>query len=304
MDSYPYKSIVCNGRPVSIDDIINRKAPATTAFEEALFGFMRQWLSDVDEFLLTTSGSTGTPKSIVVTRGQMIASAQLTSKALHLKQGQTALICLNPEYIAGKMMIVRSLVTGLTIIAVNPASNPLRQVAQHVDFAAMVPLQVHELLHAGSRDAFQQLSTVIIGGGAIDAQDLTLLQDLPCRFYATYGMTETVSHVALRQLNGDGASEYYLALPGINFSLDARGCLIIHWPDLGDAIVTNDLVQLEDDGRFIWLGRWDNLINSGGIKIIPEKLEATIANVLRNAGHHARFFVSSVPDARLGRKVV
>src|SRR6187402_1358303 len=141
MYSYPHSSLECNGRRVEINDIIARNAPTYHKFEEVLFEFIRDWLTGVDEFLLTTSGSTGPPKNIVVTRQQMTMSARLTSQALDLHSGQTALICLNPEFIAGKMMVVRSLVTGLSIIAVNPTSNPLSQVSQYVDFAAMVPLQ-------------------------------------------------------------------------------------------------------------------------------------------------------------------
>lgn len=304
MHAYPHSSIGCNARPVLIDDIISNEAQSTNEFESMLFGFIREWLSGVNDFQLTTSGSTGPPKTIIVTRQQMTASALLTSQALGLREGQAALICLHPKYIAGKMMIVRSLVTGLKIIAVNPSSNPLAEVTQPIDFAAMVPLQVHDLLREGGGNAFDKLATVIVGGGAIDAQDIELLKDLPCRFFATYGMTETVSHVALRQINGKGASAHYLALPGIRFSLDERGCLVISWPVLGDAVVTNDLVQLVDDVRFIWLGRWDNAINSGGKKIIPEILEATISGILQNAGVLPRFFISAVPDARLGSKMI
>jgi O-succinylbenzoic acid--CoA ligase len=304
MNPYPHSSIECNGRRVEINNIINRNAPTYHKFEESLFEFIRAWLTGVDEFTLTTSGSTGAPKNILLTRQQMTMSALLTSQALGLHASQTALICLNPEYIAGKMMIVRSLITGLSIIAVNPASNPLSHVAKFIDFVAMVPLQVHDLLHIGDHEVFNRLGTVIIGGGVIDAHDVGMLKHLSSKFYATYGMTETISHVALRQLNGQGASDHYHALPGILFSLDSRGCLVIHWPALGDPIVTNDLVHLEGNVRFIWLGRWDNVINTGGRKIIPEKLEATIAGSLFSAGIHARFFVSGIPDARLGSKLV
>jgi O-succinylbenzoic acid--CoA ligase len=201
------------------------------------------------------------------------------------------------------MMIVRSLVTGLEIVAVDPSSKPMENVTQRIDFAAMVPLQVHDLLHDGG-SAFQNVHTLIIGGGRIADDDIRRIKDLRCRFFATYGMTETVSHVALQQLNDVDASPYFKALPGITFSLDARGCLTIHWPAFGGPIVTNDLVELVNNETFTWLGRWDNVINSGGRKIIPENLETAIAMALGQAGYNVRFFISSVPDARLGNKVI
>jgi O-succinylbenzoic acid--CoA ligase len=303
MLTYPYSTIRCNGRPVLVRDIINGTAGAQNDFEQALFTFIREWLGNADSFRMTTSGSTGNPKAIAVSRDQMIASATLTLQALQLHKGQSALICLSPEFIAGKMMIVRSLIAGMKIIAVNPAARPLDALTESIDFAAFVPLQVHDMLH-GNNDSFRKVRQVLVGGGSLDAQDITRLKDLPCSFYATYGMTETVSHVALRKLNGPNATDYYQGMPGIAFEADDRGCLVIHWSALDAPVVTNDLVQLMDDVRFLWLGRWDNVINSGGKKIIPEKLESSIAIALQNAGFYERFFVAGIPDTRLGRKVV
>lgn len=303
MRDYPFDNIHCNGRLVSIDTIVRDQASSQNAFESSLFSFIRLWLTNTALFSLTTSGSTGTPKQIVLSREQMVASARLTCDALQLRRGDRALLCLNPDYIAGKMMIVRSLEAGMEIIAVTPSSNPAGQFPP-VDFAAMVPLQIHDALHRGHAEIFNHISKVIIGGGNVDADDVRLLQPLPCRFFATYGMTETISHVALRPLNGEDASPFFKALPGIRFSVDSRGCLVVHWSILGNDMVTNDLVDLLDNERFVWLGRFDNIINSGGKKVIPEKLEESISNVLRSAGLHHRFFVSSVPDARLGNKIV
>ena len=303
MLTYPYSTIRCNGRPIAICDIINGTAGAQNDFEEALFTFIREWLGDADSFRMTTSGSTGSPKPIAVSRDQMIASARLTLQALQLNEGQSALICLSPEFIAGKMMIVRSLIAGMKIIAVNPAARPLDALTESIDFAAFVPLQVHDMLH-GAGNSFRKVSQVLVGGGSLDATDIALLQDFSCTFYATYGMTETVSHVALRKLNGPDATEYYKGMPGIAFAVDNRGCLVIHWSALGSPVVTNDLVQLLDDVRFLWLGRWDNVINSGGKKIIPENLESSIALALQKAGFYERFFIAGVPDTRLGSKVV
>lgn len=304
MRDYPFDKIHCNGRLVSIDDIAGDQALSFNAFESSLFSFIRLWLTGAEQFTISTSGSTGPPKQITASRAQMVASARLTCEALQLKRGGRALLCLSPDYIAGKMMIVRSLVGGMEIVAVNASSNPASQVTEYIDFAAMVPLQVHDTLHSGRSEAFNRMGSVIIGGGAIDVDDVQLLQPLSCRFFATYGMTETVSHVALRPLNGMQAVPFYHALPGIRFSIDSRGCLVIHWPILGKDLITNDLVELIDEKRFVWLGRWDNVINSGGKKIVPEKLEKTIAGAFQSIGLRHRFFVSSVPDARLGNKIV
>jgi O-succinylbenzoic acid--CoA ligase len=303
MHTYPFANITCNHRSIAIDDIVRSVALSNDAFEASLFTFIRQWLNGTDEFKLTTSGSTGVPKAITLPRQRMISSALMTSRVLNLKKGDRALLCLNPEFIAGKMMIVRSLEAGMSLVAVSPSSHPMKQVDGSIDFAAMVPLQVHDMLHEDP-SAFNRLGRLIIGGGAIDAQDIQLLGSVPTQCFATYGMTETVSHVALRQLNGEGASRYYKAMPGVRFSLDQRSCLVIEWDALGDPVITNDLVELLGDDAFTWLGRWDNVINSGGIKILPERLEASISELMQQAGHHVRFFLTSVPDARLGSKLV
>ncbi|MGC3946662.1 MAG: AMP-binding protein [Chryseolinea sp.] len=287
-----------------LDDIVaDMTVVATTKFEEALFAFIRAWFTGVEHFSLTTSGSTGAPKRIAISRAQMMESARLTVQALQLTAGQTALICLSPEFIAGKMMIVRCLVADLRIVAVDPSSHPLHSIEQRIDFTAMVPLQVHDLLSI-HHHSFANIGTVIIGGGAVAPEDIQMIQRLSCRFYATYGMTETVSHVALRRLNGAGASQHYSALPGITFARDDRNCLVIHWPIFGASIVTNDLVELLDREKFIWLGRWDNVINSGGRKILPETLEIRIGDVMKNAGYGDRFFIAGIPDVRLGTKMV
>src|SRR5690349_10922746 len=162
MSSYPYTSIRCNGRLVLIQDIINGSALPTHDFERSLFAFIREWLSDSNSFQLTTSGSTGTPKPITVSRDQMTASARLTIEALELREGQSALVCLSTDFIAGKMMLVRAFLGRMAIVAVNPGSHPLDVVTETIDFAAMVPLQVHDMLRT-SIDPFKKVRTVIIG---------------------------------------------------------------------------------------------------------------------------------------------
>ncbi len=307
MNVYPFDTITVNEREVSIQQIIKGDANPQSDFESDVFNFITQWLTGVSEFVQQTSGSTGNPKAISITRDQMIASAKMTEKALGLKRGYYALLCLNPAYIAGKMMIVRSFVTGMKIIAVTPSANPFLSLneSQQIDFAALVPYQLHEVLQSAQLDFFNTVSTIIVGGASLNTDVEVKLNDFSSRFYATYGMTETVSHIALKKLNGPDASSSFKILDGVRIQLDDRGCLVVkESPVSTTEIITNDLVEIVDAYTFKWVGRYDNVINSGGLKIIPEKLEARLEYIFRRLALHKRFFVGSVPDVRLGNKVV
>lgn len=279
---------------------------------QAALSFCRAWLSRQAEFVLHTSGSTGAPKPITVGREQMIASAQATGQALGLRAGQHALVCLPTQYIAGRMMLVRGLVLNLPMTVVEPASDPLPGLAtgRHFDFTALVPLQLQTIL-AGSAPGIallDQMHAILIGGGPVSPELVERLQVIRAPIYHTYGMTETVSHVALRRLNGPTASDNFTPLPGVQLGLDERGCLTIRAPmTRGELLVTNDLVDLHRDGSFRWLGRWDNVINSGGVKVQVEKVEAALEKVLPTvaAGQLVgrAFFVGPLPDERLGQVV-
>jgi O-succinylbenzoic acid--CoA ligase len=305
MSGYPFDTILVNARVVNLNDVLQQQALSRDAFEDSLFSFLREWHSGTEKFPQHTSGSTGTPKTISVTRNQMITSARLTAEALGLKPGDTALICLSPDFIAGKMMVVRCLVSGMKMIAATPSANPLEHLGpETIDFTAMVPYQVHDILHSSHSAKLEQIGSLIIGGAALDDESLALLQPLRCRCYATYGMTETVSHVALKKLNGPDATDDYKTLPGIVISHDERECLVIEAPHFEGRIVTNDVVQIKDGRTFAWLGRWDNIINTGGMKVMPEDLEAEAGKVLREEKINNRFFVGSLPDSKLGSRIV
>ncbi len=306
MSLYPFDSIDINGRTVRIDDIRRGNTSPKGTFETSLFAFITEWLGGVDRFIQHTSGSTGTPKPITISRSQMIASAEMTKEALDLRQGDTALVCLNPEFIAGKMMLVRSFVTGMKIVAVEPAANPFVTLPpdQPVDFAAIVPYQLVEILASEKSVYFNRLKKIIIGGGGVDEKTIDRIQAYRCEFYLTYGMTETISHIALRHLNGDQKSPDFTVLNGITISQDLRGCLVVQWDQLETAIVTNDIVDIRGERRFRWIGRWDNVINTGGIKVIPEKLELIVAGLFSELGIDQRFFIDSVPDEKLGQMIV
>jgi len=305
MHPYRYDDMIMNGRVVAINDIVKSAVAASSDFEQRTFDFISSWLQGKESFIQNTSGSTGEPKQIIITRGQMITSAKMSIDALGLKRGYNALLCISPDYIGGKMMLVRSLVAGMKIIACTPSSNPLAKQPpnQHIDFAAMVPYQVQEIIRTDSALKFNKIKTVIIGGATIDSETIEKLQGYRCIFYSTYGMTETVSHIALRQLNKNNASESYTVLPGINISVDERSCLVIEWDQLPQKIVTNDIVEIVSSDAFRWIGRWDNVINTGGVKVFPEKVEKVVKEIFRGLHLDNSFFVGSVADLKLGNKV-
>ena len=304
MNSYPYHTIWLNGRLVSIERVLHSHAEANSDFEHNVFLFIKAWLDDTDEFALQTSGSTGEPKTIHVTRSQMIASARATQQALGLKQDDKALVALDPKFIAGKMMLVRSFVTGMQVYATEPSSNPLHNLPSDlvIDFAAMVPLQVQAVVESNPQ-LFDRVKICIVGGAAMNKA--LELQAAACAtaFFQSYGMTETISHIALRKI-GDNNSDVYTTLPGVSISTDHRDCLVIKVPYVSDEVTTNDVVEIFNSNMFRWIGRWDNIINSGGIKVSPEKLEEEIGQIFTRINFKQPFFISSVEDERLGQRVV
>ncbi len=306
MIDYPFTTIQINNREVELDEIISGNAIAQSDFEKSTFTFMSDWLNGIETFHQKTSGSTGTPKEMSISREQMWASAMLTEEALQLKKGFHGLVCLDTQYIAGKMMLVRCFVTGMKIIAVNPSSNPFLNLphTQKIDFAALVPYQVQDIISSDSAIQLNEIQTTIIGGAPLDAVIHNGLKKFDCQFYATYGMTETVSHIALQKLNGSNASDFFQTLPTIEIKSDDRDCLIISSPFLNESVYTNDIVEIKSQKTFKFLGRYDNVINSGGIKISPEKLEVAIGNILNEVEVKQSFFVTSIADLRLGEKVI
>ncbi|MEZ4661604.1 MAG: AMP-binding protein [Caldilineaceae bacterium] len=278
----------------------------------ATLQFCQQWLAGQDEFVINTSGSTGAPKPITLLREQMEASARATGQALGLHAGQRALICLPTRYIAGRMMLVRGFALGLHMTVVEPSSNPLLDLPAdaHFDFTALTPMQLHTILNGPPAHwaILTRMQAILIGGGPVSAALHHQLQPITAPLYHTYGMTETVTHIALRRLNGPQASDAFTPLPGVELGLDARGCLTIRAAvTRGETVATNDHVELRADGSFVWLGRLDNVINSGGVKVQVEKVESALEQVLFEFGDEKlarrRFFVGALPDERLGQMV-
>lgn len=263
--------------------------------------FIAEWHSDSAYVRVQTSGSTGAPKPMLVEKRRMQNSARITCDFLGLKAGDTALLCMSLDYIAGKMMVVRSLERRLRLLAVEPSGHPLMALADRIDFAAMVPLQVWNTLQMPEERArLEAIKHLIIGGGAIDEAMAVELRAFPNAVWSTYGMTETLSHIALRRLNGPEASEWYTPFPSVSVSLTDEDCLVIDAPEVcAQQLVTNDIAELSADGRFRILGRKDNVICSGGIKIQTEEVERQLQPHL-----HEPFLISKRRDAKFGEIVV
>lgn len=276
---------------------------ADGSFEQALSDFLRLWVQGEESFLLHTSGSTGKPKPIMVSRNSMIKSARLTGEFLGLEPGDVALLCLPLNFVAGKMMLVRSLVLDLDLVICKPLSNPLQQVntGTRLDFAAMTPMQVFSCFEeAKTARMLQKIKTLIVGGAPVSKSLNEILQTFPFPVFETYGMTETLTHIAMRRVNGKEHSDFFTCLPGIQLSLDHRGCLVINAPHLDESrVVTDDIVELKAPDSFRWLGRYSFVINTGGVKVFPEQVEKKLEPFISQ-----RFIISSLPDEKLGEKII
>lgn len=267
-------------------------------YQKEIGDFLLDWLDDEPFILVNTSGSTGVPKTIKVRKEHMINSAKATGKFFKTPISSSALLCLSAGYIAGKMMLVRAMVLGWKLDVVVPKSNPLDEVYKQYDFCAMVPMQLDN-----SINRLHLVKKLLIGGGAISEHLIALVQGVDTKIYETYGMTETVSHIAARRVNSKKKpiSEcFFKTLPQVVISTDDRNCLVIKAPLLcDDMLTTNDIVDLITYKKFVWKGRFDNVINSGGIKLFPEQIEKKLQLAIRQ-----RFFVSSIPDEILGNRLI
>ena len=267
-------------------------------YEGQAGSFLLDWLNDKDFVAVKTSGSTGPPKKIEIKKQAMISSARATGRFFDLGAGTTALHCLPVNFIAGKMMLVRAMTLGWHLDLVIPKANPLDRIFKIYDFCAMTPFQLDNSL-----SRLHLVKKLIIGGGAVSTNLKNLVQGINTEVYETYGMTETVSHIAARPINlrkNKPEPVPFTTLPNVDIEVDDRSCLVIDAPSLHEKpLVTNDVVELLSEKTFIWKGRYDNAINSGGIKFYPEEIEAKLAPVIAH-----RFFITSLPDPALGEKVI
>ena len=303
--------LTLNGRQIALEQFNGEDAGDFSSYELHTLRFCRRWLVGQETFVLKTSGSTGRPKAVTLTRVQMSASASLTRRALGLQAGDKALVCLSTEYIAGIMMLVRGLELGLALTVITPSRNPLAVFPDNAafDFAAFVPLQLQEILTTtpSKKNFLSRMRAILVGGAPINEGLLQQIRTLNVPVYHTYGMTETVSHIAFRRLNGPQASEYFTPLDEVEISLSSQGCLVVKSVLTGNrTLVTHDRVELRPDGSFRWLGRIDNVINTGGFKVQVETVESALEKLLQAYPQLAgrRFFIGSLADPQFDQAVV
>jgi O-succinylbenzoic acid--CoA ligase len=267
---------------------------------DEVFVFLEEWFNNNSFIEAKTSGSTGNPKVISLQKKHMINSAIATGEYFKLSEKTTALLCMSPNFIAGKMMFVRALALGWHLDVVDPISNPFKNIEIEYDFSAVVPIQLFQSLND-----ICKVKKLIVGGGVVSNELLEKIQQIDTEVYATYGMTETITHIAVKKLNNfshnDDISSYnYQILPNIKISIDKRSCLVIDAYKVSDElIITNDLVELISETEFKWLGRFDSIINSGGIKLIPEQIEGKFSKIISKP-----FLVAGISDEVLGEKLI
>ncbi|WKD84709.1 2-succinylbenzoate--CoA ligase [Polaribacter huanghezhanensis] len=299
-----------NNNPFHIDFKLNGNSFSTSdeliLFSKEISGsikkFFVDWFSDSEFIEVQTSGSTGKSKTIQLKKEFMINSALATGTFFNLKENTTALLCMSTDFIAGKMMLVRALVLGWNLDVIATVSNPLEITNKSYDFSAMVPMQLENSL-----SQIDRVQKLIVGGAMVSEELVSKIQNLSTNIFATFGMTETITHVAVKQLNGfknstssEVEKSHFTTLPNVSIAKDTRNCLVINAPKVSDTkIVTNDVVKIISKNKFKWLGRIDHVINSGGIKLHPEKIEKKLSKIISQ-----RFFVTGIKDTSLGEKLI
>ena len=260
-------------------------------FEKPVGDFLLDWFDGKEYIEMQTSGTTGKPKTFRINKQAMVNSALATGDFFGLEPGNRALQCLPVKYVAGKMMLVRAMIIGLELDFVAPSLNPLEETEGIYDFVAMVPLQAQH-----SIKELKRVKKIIIGGAKINNTLEKQLVKLPTIIYETFGMTETITHIAAKRIG----EKVFTVLPNVTISFDDDNCLVIHAPRISDEIIhTNDIVELVNENQFVFVGRKDNVINSGGIKLFPEVIEEKLAEKIEQ-----NYFITSKEDLELGNKVV
>ena len=266
-------------------------------YQREIGDFLIDWLDKKDYVKVKTSGATGRPKQIKILKQTMVNSSIFTGNFFNLSPGDKALHCLPANFIAGKMMLVRAMILGLELDLIEPLTHPVFDANKSYDFCAMIPIQLQN-----SVGKIDNIKNIIVGGMKVSSTLIEAIKGIPVNIYETYGMTETVTHVALKSLNTtvDNKKSYFQTLPNVSVYKDDRDCLVIKAPHLSkNDIITNDIVELYSDTEFEWLGRFDNVINSGGLKVFPERIEEKLESKVTQ-----RFFIASEPDEILGVRVV
>ena len=309
--------IILNGRSTEVNALIQNRG-GVARWEEEWMDFLAEWYGPDDSIFVNTSGSTGKPKAIRLSKKFVAASARRTLLYFGLKGNDRVLHCLPSRYIAGKLMVVRSLLGQLDMRVTDPSTDFSFLKDKSFQFAAMVPNQVSKILdNENGINRLQQIKKLLIGGSGVPAKLQKRLQDSSTDVYSSYAMTETATHIAIRKINREGADGLYHCMEGISVSLSPEGCLRLHVPGLDEELLqttessnskiecneaylqTTDLAELKDEKTFRVLGRADHVIISGGIKFSPEQLEQKLENVIAQP-----FMISSLPDEKLGEQIV
>lgn len=294
MNHSEINTLTINGKNLQEEEIVEYCKKFNREDISQLGLFVKEWLNESPTVELRTSGSTGQPKIMYVQKNRMLESAELTAKYFRFEEGQSALLCLPVQYIAGKMMVIRAMLSSLNLICMVPSGNPLSGLSSgtSIEFAPLLPMQLDGV------ESDYGIRKILLGGAPVNPLLEKKLQQFSSEVYHGYGMTETLSHVALRRVNGTERSDVYEALEGIHFETDNRECLIIHAPFLPQPVVTNDVVELHSSSAFTWKGRIDFVVNSGGVKLFPEVIEKKIAGFMDKP-----FFLYGVPDERFGEQL-
>ncbi|BBA17286.1 AMP-binding protein [Blattabacterium cuenoti] len=279
--------------------ILKKQNEKNNNWKKSIFSFLKDWFNNKPIILSLSSGTTGIPKILSLRKEHMYKRAVRTVEFLKLnkKRGIKGLLCLSPDFIASKMFLVRAIIFKWKIYCTPPSSNPLKNIKEYFDITSMVPVQVFFSLKY-----LKYIKIVLIGGYSISIFLEKKLKNISTICYATYGMTETSGHIAMKKVNGSNRSTFYKSFKDIILSVDDRNCLKIFSTCCMDSFLqTNDIVHMISENTFTWIGRYDNVINSGGIKIIPELIEKEISFFIP---YEKRFFISSIPDKILGEKIV
>ncbi len=267
-----------------------------TEFDRGILTFAREVFGKTNSQLVETSGSTGTPKKLTFSKKAFVQSAEATNDFFKLDESAQTLLALPMRYIAGKMMVVRAIVGQYNLVSVSPSGLPLMK-SGHFDFVPLTPFQVSHSLE-NTPEALKKVGAVLVGGGQVSEDLRKQLIQAGIRAYASFGMTETLSHFAISSLGDEEEEVVYHPLRDVEIKMDKRGCLKVRWMGIARRwLYTNDLVEMRGKS-FIWLGRTDNLINSGGIKVIPERVEKRLAHLITSP-----FFVGGLPHPKLGEEV-
>ncbi|MCT4616041.1 MAG: AMP-binding protein [Marinifilaceae bacterium] len=288
-----------NSKTYSREDLIdyskNRINNSKYSWEIDIYNFILEWFSEENHIYAPSSGSTGKPKIIKHNKKHVVESAIRTGEFFQFKKNQKILLCLPAKYIAGKLQIVRAFYWEMNLIIREPGLSLV--IDEHYDFAAFTPSQAFnciEYLDSGL------ISNLLIGGAKISQELNNLIQNTKTNVFQSFGMTETITHIAIRQLNKANRSLYYKCLKNVHINTDDNNELIIHSPEIGvNNLKTKDIVIIKDNNKFKWIGRFDNVINSGGIKLYPEEIEQNLSEFIEY-----NFFVSSLKDQILGEKLI